>query len=79
MQVHARILLPEECEDEEKLCPDWAESGECSKNKRYMTGDSFSLGACRKSCGECEMCAPGDMECRSRNRVRAGYLPLGDL
>jgi prolyl 4-hydroxylase len=73
-------LLPEHCADERPDdCATWAGAGECEKNAPFMTGDGFALGACRRSCGECEDCAAGDDACASRNRVRAGYLPLSDL
>jgi prolyl 4-hydroxylase len=45
---------------------------------QYMKGDSFTLGNCRAACKLCEVCADGDKECRRRNRVAAGYLPLID-
>jgi prolyl 4-hydroxylase len=72
-------LKPEECKDVEKLCPSWAAEGECKQNSAYMIGDDFSIGACRVSCNACEDCAPDDRECRSRNRVKSGYLSLDEL
>lgn len=70
---------PEICEDNHKLCPNWAKNGECDKNPKYMVGDDSRLGACRLSCGACESCAAHDNTCKSQNRMRAGYLPILDL
>jgi prolyl 4-hydroxylase len=72
-------LKPEECKDLEPDCQRWAKEKECSRNKAYMIGDDFSIGACRLSCGVCEDCAPGDRDCRSRNRVNSGYLSLDEI
>ena len=36
------------CEDRDASCPQWAASGECTKNPGFM------LPTCRKSCGACE-------------------------
>ncbi|KAI7843911.1 hypothetical protein COHA_002453 [Chlorella ohadii] len=74
-----QIVYPEECKDSRPECADWAASGECEKNKAYMRGDMSSLGACRAACGDCEVCAKGDRDCMSRNRVRAGYLSMDEL
>lgn len=71
--------LPDECEDYSEKCKSWAENGECEKNKKFMEGDAFHIGECRKSCGTCEQCAEGDRACMSRNRVRGGYLSLDEL
>lgn len=74
---------PEECGDSDKRCGDWAAEGECEANPVYMKGEGVALGACRKACGECEPCEGlGDAEaqaCRSRNRVRAGFLAMEEL
>ncbi|KAG7669310.1 hypothetical protein Ndes2526B_g05614 [Nannochloris sp. 'desiccata'] len=72
-------LKPEECKDTEPECPRWAAAGECQKNKPFMIGDDFSVGACRVSCKMCEDCATDDRACKSRNRVIAGYLSLDEL
>lgn len=45
----------------------------------YMRGDAFNLGACRAACGDCEACGESDLACKSRNRVRAGYLSMEEL
>ena len=37
----------------------------------------MGLGKCRLSCNVCEVCEADDLECRNRNRERAGFLPLG--
>lgn len=58
------------------LQPPTGSAGECERNKNFMVGDDFSLGACRAACGTCELCHAGDTACRNRNRERAGYLPL---
>ena len=34
------------------------------------------MGACRKACGACMVCAHTDAECINRNRVNSGYLEL---
>ncbi|KAL4440709.1 hypothetical protein ABPG77_000418 [Micractinium sp. CCAP 211/92] len=73
------IVYPEECKDAMPECKEWADAGECDKNSQFMRGDSFSLGTCRASCGDCEVCAAGDKACMSRNRLRAGYLSMEDL
>lgn len=70
--------LPDDCEDLDTRCPQWADKGECVSNEQFMTGDNFSLGMCRKSCNKCEVCAPKDTSCRTRNRLSAGYLSLED-
>ncbi|KAK9812070.1 hypothetical protein WJX73_002934 [Symbiochloris irregularis] len=67
---------PEDCDDRNKECPDWAGKGECDKNPSYMKGDSFSLGNCRLSCSLCTVCKQDDNECRQDNRMRAGFLPI---
>ena len=72
-------LNPEECVDSEEECGRWAKEGECSRNLGYMVGDSSAVGACRLSCEACEGCRAEDRACRSRNRVRSGYLSLEEL
>lgn len=67
-------LLPAPCPALPCLCP-----GECEGNAAYMRGDATTLGECRRACGDCEVCRPDDIACKSRNRVRAGYLPLEDI
>ncbi|KAF8390321.1 hypothetical protein HHK36_024846 [Tetracentron sinense] len=42
-----------ECGDEDVNCTQWAASGECQKNPRYMVGSEGSPGYCRKSCKVC--------------------------
>jgi hypothetical protein len=109
-------------------------AGECEKNLQFMRGDAFTLGNCRASCGDCEVCQDDDIgergvvcgmgcvlygcvglmsceqvfvsaspghvlagwppraplltaaaaalpgaACKSRNRVKAGYLPMEDI
>lgn len=73
------VVYPEDCKDAMPECKEWAESGECDKNEQFMRGDSFSLGTCRASCGDCEVCGDGDIACKSRNRMRAGYLSMEEL
>lgn len=73
------MIYPEECKDAMHECPDWAKSGECEKNLQFMRGDAFTLGNCRASCGDCEVCQDDDIACKSRNRVKAGYLPMEDI
>ena len=52
-------------------------AGECESNSKYMAGDGYTLGACRRACQLCTVCARGDggAACRAANRARAGYLP----
>jgi prolyl 4-hydroxylase len=64
------------CDDLHPRCGEWTASGECQRNKGFMSGDSNSLGTCRKSCGTCDTCASGDMDCINRNRERGGYWKL---
>ncbi|XP_077212829.1 putative prolyl 4-hydroxylase 6 [Tasmannia lanceolata] len=42
-----------ECVDEDELCSQWADAGECQKNPLYMVGSPKSPGFCRKSCKVC--------------------------
>lgn len=71
--------MPEDCEDFEAACKEWASAGECTKNVGYMVGDASTFGACRKACDVCEPCAPGDKPCRAKNRLRAGFPSLEDM
>jgi hypothetical protein len=50
------------------LCPlsTGAPAGECEKNQQFMRGDAFTLGNCRASCGDCEVCQDDDI---GENRV----------
>lgn len=78
--IHDNGIVPDDCVDAyPDDCKKWAEIGECTNNAKYMTGDAFNLGFCRFSCKACEVCADGDLVCRSRNRVNAGYLSLEEL
>ncbi|EPS58495.1 hypothetical protein M569_16319, partial [Genlisea aurea] len=43
----------ERCADEHENCGDWAASGECDKNSKYMVGSLEHPGYCRKSCNAC--------------------------
>jgi hypothetical protein len=78
MQYKPKKTLPEDCVDEEEMCEEWAQAGECDKNPQYMRGDPFSLGICRSACGECQPCDVGDAACRAQNRRDAGFLVLED-
>ncbi|KAI7844137.1 hypothetical protein COHA_002272 [Chlorella ohadii] len=69
---------PDECEDTDENCENWAQAGECDKNPQFMKGSATGLGTCRRSCGECTVCAEGDAACRRENRLRAGFLPIHD-
>lgn len=53
-------------------------AGECKSNSKYMAGDGYTLGACRRACQLCTVCAHGGggVACRAANRMQAGYLPL---
>lgn len=73
------IVYPEECKDAQADCKAWADAGECENNEQFMRGDAFTLGNCRASCGDCEVCADNDIACKSRNRERAGYLSMEDI
>jgi hypothetical protein len=44
-----------------------------------MIGTESGLGKCRLSCNACEECGENDIACKSRNRVRLGYLPMEDM
>lgn len=68
--------FPDECMNYDNDCVSWAKEGECEANPKFMLGDSFSLGSCRLACGQCEECRKGDVACASRNRNKAGFLPL---
>jgi prolyl 4-hydroxylase len=66
---------PGHCVDLHDQCNQWAEAGECEKNKGYMLGaDSTSLGACLNACKACEVCGESDKKCYDRNRANAGFL-----
>ncbi|KAL4422226.1 hypothetical protein ABPG77_009701 [Micractinium sp. CCAP 211/92] len=71
-------LEPEDCADADPSCGDWAANGECTSNPGFMRGGPNSLGTCRKACGDCTVCQPGDAACRRENRVKAGFLPIHD-
>ena len=77
--VVEKSALPEDCRDKDPNCADWASRGECESNRKFMVGDSFSLGTCRAACGDCEVCGDGDRACKNRNREKAGYLSLDEL
>ncbi|GBF92354.1 hypothetical protein Rsub_05556 [Raphidocelis subcapitata] len=70
---------PGVCDNSDANCQSWADSGECSKNPGYMVGDNGSLGACRRACGVCTVCEPGDLACYNENRRKLGYLVLKDV
>lgn len=70
---------PEDCEDFEPSCEQWAKAGECTRNVGYMAGDDSTFGNCRKACNSCEVCAPNDKACGPRNRLRAGYPSLESM
>ena len=44
-----QVLVMLECSDENGGCSTWAAGGECERNPGFMHG------ACRKSCGRCEL------------------------
>jgi diketogulonate reductase-like aldo/keto reductase len=44
-----QVLMMLECKDDNAGCASWASSGECQRNPGFMHG------ACRKSCGRCEL------------------------
>lgn len=70
--------FPDECINYDDRCDEWMDAGECKRNPKYMIGDTFSIGACRLACGECEICSKDDVACTTRNRKKAGFLPLVD-
>ena len=70
--------FPDQCENYDEQCDEWSDAGECKNNPMFMIGDSFTLGSCRLACGECEVCRKGDDACMSRNREKAGFLPMID-
>jgi len=70
--------FPDECANYDEECDAWSEAGECKNNPKFMLGDAFSVGSCRLACGECEVCRKGDDTCTSRNREKAGFLPILD-
>ena len=41
------------CVDLHKACAQWAQSGECERNAKFMTGADGSVGQCRESCNAC--------------------------
>lgn len=71
--------MPEACENFETACGMWATAGECTKNLGFMVGDTSTFGACRRACGACEACPPGDKACGARNRKKAGFPAVQDI
>lgn len=61
---------PSACADYNANCATWKAAGECGKNSAFMEQ------TCRKSCNECEACAPNDWTCVNHNRKKAGYLEI---
>jgi len=57
-----------QCADTNPACADWADSGECLKNPRYM------LSSCTTSCKTCEAKQDG---CRRRNSTAPMAIPGG--
>lgn len=47
------IRKSSDCINEHAMCYEWAASGECLKNARYMVGDVENFGSCRLACGVC--------------------------
>jgi hypothetical protein len=67
------------CRDQNDKCPEWAKSGECERNAKYMLGDLGSPGQCALSCGACKSCKKEDRACYAENRRKAGFLVYTDL
>ena len=68
--------LPEEpglCVDNDSHCDMWAKQGECEKNPGFMMHEAA---ACRRACGACKACQPGNTDCIQANRKTGGYLEL---
>ena len=57
-----------ECKDSHEQCNNWAASGECDANRRFM------LSGCSKAC---DVCAPKKHGCERRNAVPGVYAPGG--
>lgn len=62
-QITVQLAVPDEgdddladddpCMDVHPKCRQWADAGECEANPKYMVGDQYQMGSCRKSCGVC--------------------------
>ncbi|KAL6745323.1 hypothetical protein V8C86DRAFT_2981497 [Haematococcus lacustris] len=62
------------CEDVMSQCSEYAKGDGCQRAEEYMVGGPSGLGQCRRSCGACAVCSPGDTACYDGNRRKAGYL-----
>ena len=69
-RITTAVRDPGVCADYSRTCPQFANSGECKRNRQFM------MDTCRKSCNECEICVKSEFECINRNRKRAGYLEI---
>ena len=74
-QRHKQSEPPEPglCQDYNSNCEKWAKAGECTKNPGFMVNDASQ---CRRACGSCKSCQPGDLDCIQANRKAGGYLQL---
>ena len=43
------------CDDLNELCPEWAKSGECTRNPVFMVGNRARPGQCLLSCKRCDL------------------------
>ena len=43
------------CADQEELCSEWVEAGECERNPTYMIGSRSRPGKCVASCKRCDL------------------------
>ena len=58
------FLASTKCEDRSHKCSRWARQGMCRTSAATMSGVTA---LCRKSCGDCVPCPPGDILCLRQN------------
>ncbi|GMH34305.1 hypothetical protein BSKO_02139 [Bryopsis sp. KO-2023] len=64
-------LNPASCSRSVKLGHCESHAGAMLAKERTAFG---FVGKCRKSCGICQECKPGDLECRLKNREQSGFV-----
>ena len=50
-----KVLGPNGCTNTNGNCEEWAASGECQSNAKFMVGDAFRPGACLLACNRCDI------------------------
>lgn len=73
------LVDPGLCKDYDPRCAEWAKSGECKNNPKFMIGDYGNAGHCSRACGACTPCTEGDKQCYNENRQKSGFLVYSEL